>query len=180
MAAYKIERTGLLRMRRRLVADAVLSPADFDAIARELGIDPRRARKEGQVAARRVTQDGSHAIVWAGEKTKNEAKIGDWLVTNLDTKGEPLKDNGIVNQYVIKPDKFAQRYKRAPGESRYGANFVQQNAVVAETLLFEGGIDIMAPWGERQTLETGYLLKTSGEVYGNADKSFRSTYVFMS
>jgi hypothetical protein len=38
------------------------------------------------------------------------------------------------------------------------------------------GFDIMAPWGERQVGEQGYLILNGGEVYGNNTDTFEATY----
>ncbi len=35
-----------------------------------------------------------------------------------------------------------------------------------------GGFDILAPWGERQTGASGYLLLNGDEVYGSSHEAF--------
>ena len=46
----------------------------------------------------------------------------------------------------------------------------------SDAWVLAGGLDIMAPWGERQTIEKGYLLRNGDEIYGNDAKAFRATY----
>jgi hypothetical protein len=178
MADYRIETRGLVRKKQRLTAPTVLSPADFDRIARDLGTPPRRARKVGLVAAKQLTEAMLHTIDWAGESTKTKGEPGDWLVTNLAKNATPIRDKGKINQYVIKAETFAKRYEPMSAESEHGKHHKARQSVEVDALYFSGGLDIAAPWGERQVLETGYLLKSGGEVYGNAKKSFDETYEF--
>jgi hypothetical protein len=175
---FKIARRGLTR-RRRLIADTVLQPGDFDAIAAALGVAPVRARKIAYVAASRATEAVTVETRWHGEVTKNDANVGDWIVTNLDTAKSPLRDaDGSVNRYVIRPEAFARLYERAVGETQWGAVFKGKGVV--DALLLSGGLDIKAPWGERQTIERGYLLRSGADIYGNDLKSFRATYEVLS
>jgi hypothetical protein len=176
MADYRIETRGWLRRKRRLIASGVLSAADFDRLAREVGVAARRARKVGLVAGQVITEAKLHSIEWAGEATKTKAEPNDWLVTNLNKDGHPIRDKGKINQYVVKPATFAARYEPDGRESPYGTIYKTRQAVEVETLYFASGLDIAAPWGERQTLDDGYLLKAGTEVYGNARKSFEETY----
>ena len=45
-------------------------------------------------------------------------------------------------------------------------------------LSLPGGFDIVAPWGERQTGASGYLLLNGDEVYGISRDAFEATYEF--
>ena len=47
---------------------------------------------------------------------------------------------------------------------------------VVSTIPLPGGFDIAAPWGERQTATSGYLLCNGSEVYGNSRTAFEATY----
>jgi len=171
---FTIEKTGL-RNQRRLVSDAVLKPDDFDAIAGALGVMPVRARKITCVAACRTQESAVVETRWQGEVTVNEARPGDWIVTNFDTRNSPLRDSaGSVNRYVIRAETFEQLYERAPGETEWGPVFKAKGTV--EALELPGGLDIPASWGERQTIEKGYLLRNGTSVYGNDAKSFCATY----
>ena len=172
---YSIERKGFFRRQQRLVAPGKVSPADFDAIAAELGIKPMRARKIAFVSARAALAVTPVETVWKGEQTRNTAAPGDWIVTNLSTSAVPLRDaGGNANTYVIKPDAFARLYDRADGDTEFGP--IYRGKAVVEALLFGGGFDILAPWGERQTATAGYLLKNGAEVYGNERATFEETY----
>ncbi|MGO8955710.1 MAG: hypothetical protein ACLPWS_04220 [Rhodomicrobium sp.] len=171
---FTIEKTGLMQQ-RRLVSDAVLKPDDFDAIADALGQTPVRARKISCVAACRALEPTAVETRWQGEVTKNEARPGDWIVTNLDMRNEPLRDAaGSINRYVIRTETFERLYDRAPGETEWGPVFKAKGTV--EALELPGGLDIPASWGERQTIEKGYLLRNGTSVYGNDAKSFCATY----
>lgn len=171
---FTIKKTGLTR-RRRVIADAVLQPAEFDAIASELGKVPMRARKIAFVAACRTQESTIIETRWQGEVTSNEARPGDWIITNLDSHKSPLRDAaGNVNRYVVRAETFTRLYDRAIGETEWGPVFQGKGEV--DALLLAGGLDIMAPWGERQTIEKGYLLRNGAEIYGNDAKAFRATY----
>jgi hypothetical protein len=162
---------------QRLKSDAKLTPEDFDAIAKQLGTKPERARKFGIVAACMVRDAMTFDTVWASEKTKSEAVPGDWIVTNFGRDGKPITDrNDQVNQYVIKADRFPQLYKRIAGETEYGPRFQAREETEVYGIRFSGGIDILAPWGERQSVASGYLLRNGDEVYANEARSFEKTY----
>jgi hypothetical protein len=171
---FKITKRGLTR-RRRLIADSVLQPGDFDAVAVALGAAPVRARKIAYVAASRATEAATVETRWRGEVTNNDVNVGDWIVTNLDTDKAPLRDaDGNLNRYVMRPETFARLYERTVGETQWGPIFKGKGMV--DALLLSGGLDIKAPWGERQTIERGYLLRSGTDIYGNDLKSFRATY----
>ena len=163
--------------RQRLRSEEKLTPEDFDAIAKRLGTAPRRARKVGIVAAYVVRDAKTFSTAWATEKTKSEAVPGDWIVTNLDRDGEPITDHKKeINQYVIKADRFPKLYKRIPGETKYGPQFRAREESEVYSIRLTGGIDILAPWGERQSVASGYLLRNRDEVYANDERSFEKTY----
>jgi hypothetical protein len=166
--------------RRRLTSDAVLKREDFDKIAADLGRSPVRARKIARVAACRVQEDMDFETRWGGEVTANRAKRGDWIVTNLNKDDTPLLDPaGNKNQYVVTAAGFEQRYDRAVGEAiGLGPLFQAKATVEVDTLKFGAGLDILAPWGERQTIKSGYLLRNGADIYGNDEKAFLSTYEF--
>jgi hypothetical protein len=175
---FRITKRGLTR-RSRLVADDVLQPADFDVVATALGEAPVRARKIAYVAASRAAEAVAVETRWQGEVTKNQATPGDWIVTSLDARKSPLRDaDGNINRYVIRAETFTQLYEPAVGETQWGAVFKGKGLV--DALLLPGGLDIKAPWGERQTIERGYLLRNGADIYGNDLKSFRATYEIVS
>lgn len=59
----------------RLEADAILTPADFQAIAAKLDRKPVQARKTGYVAARQAMQREVVETRWDGEETTNTARV---------------------------------------------------------------------------------------------------------
>jgi hypothetical protein len=169
---FKIERTA---RGDRLEADAVLTLADFQSIAEELGRPPLRARKIGFVAARRAERSEVVETRWNGKETRNTARKGDFIVTNLSPQRIPLRDaDGHLNVYVISADRFPSLYEPAAGRSEHGAVHRARGLVWAIAL--PGGLDIVAPWGERQTTSAGYLLCNDEEVYGSNAEAFQATY----
>ena len=156
---FKIDRTA---GKDRLVADAVLTPLDFQRIAEVLGRPPLRARKDGFVAARRAERSEVVETRWNGKVTSNTARPGDFIVTNLSAQRQPLRDGeGQMNVYVIAAERFADLYEPAGEHGEHGAAYRVKGA-----LLFSGGLDIAAPWGSRQSLTAGYLLYSDAGVYG--------------
>ena len=158
-----------------LEADAVLTPADFESLAAELGRRPLRARKVGYVAARRAQKSEVVETRWNGKETTNTARVGDYIVTNLSPERIPLHDgDSHMNVYVIVAERFADLYEPASGESDHGT--VHRAKGVVSALPFPGGFDILAPWGSRQTTAAGYLICNGAEVYGASREAFEATY----
>lgn len=152
-----------------------LSKSVFHAIAAEMGQPPLMAVKIAPVAVTRVRGPCCLETRWMSERTINEAQEGDWLVTSLDAGGRPLRDRrGALNSYIIGNPHFLEIYERAPGECELGPLFRSKQWV--EAIYFNGGVDILAPWGQRQTLGEGYLLCKGDRVYGNERASFETTY----
>jgi hypothetical protein len=169
---HKIRRTG---GKARLESDAVLTPADFTRIADELGQAPIRARKIGYAAARKATKREVIETRWNGKETTNTARPGDFIVTNLTPERQPLRDDeGQTNVYVIAADKFPALYERTSDKGAHGAIYRAKGIVSA--LPLPRGFDIVAPWGERQTGASGYLLLNGDEVYGASRAAFEATY----
>jgi hypothetical protein len=159
----------------RIVADAKLTPADFADIARKLGEAPMRARKIGYVAARKAAKSEAVETRWNGEEKTNTARPGDFIVANLLPQQQPLRDSeGHLNIYVIAAEKFASLYEPTTEKGDLGDIYRAKGVVSA--LVFPGGFDIVAPWGEGQTGAAGYLLLNGDEVYGNNAETFAATY----
>jgi hypothetical protein len=137
---FRIEMAGPTA--RRVVSDSVLSQADFDAIAAELGVAPSRARKNAFVAASRAQEATFVETRWKSEVTSNEAKPGDWIVVNLDRDKQPLREGDNLNRYVIRAENFPRLYHRATGETEWGP--VYQAATTVDALELPGGLDIKA------------------------------------
>lgn len=164
--------------RERLVAPVALAPEDFEAIAKEAGRKPVRARKVGLVSGRVAAAREEVATEWNGETTRNVAEPGDVVVTNYKADRTPLLDGqGRRNHYVIRKATFEQKYERVAGAADDGQPFyATRGDVVVEALEFPGGLDVLAGWGERQTIANGYLVRSGTSVYGNDALSFEGTY----
>jgi hypothetical protein len=172
---YSIATTGTGGDKPRLVADAVLTAADFHAIADKLGAKPRKARKVTMIAARPATAGERIETQWNGPETINTAKAGDWVATSLAADGEVLRDRaGHPNSYVIPGGDFPTLYAPAEGGNEFGRFYAARGTVAA--LHLSGGFEILAPWGERQTAPDGYLMLSGSEVYGNNAETFAATY----
>ena len=99
----------------------------------------------------------------------------DWVVANLAPDAGILRDKGgNANIYAIRAKKFASLYRRAKGQNEFGDIYRATSQV--EALYLSGGFEILAPWGEIQQADAGYLLRNGGEVYGNHKETFETTY----
>ncbi len=172
---YEIQREFWFFGKKRLVSCGVLNHADFQNIAHDLNRPPLEAKKTALVAAVQVETLTEVITYWNGKETTNEAQVGDWIVTTLDASEEPLRDNaGNKNRYIVEQAKFPCLYLDTGRVGENGRVFESRGAVKA--LFFEGGFEIEAPWGEKQSADSGYLLLNGEEVYGNAKETFESTY----
>ena len=79
-----------------------------------------------------------------------------------------------MNVYAISSDRFPSLYEPAAGRSEHGTVYRARGVVCAIPL--PGGLDIAAPWGERQTTSAGYLLCNAEDVYGSSSEAFEATY----
>jgi hypothetical protein len=166
---------------RKLLSTAKLQPEHFHAIARALGVEAIRARKIGYVAARRATRRVKVETRWDGKETINTAQRGDWIVTNVSSQGEVMRDReGHENRYVIEAERFSELYEAATGgpagDARTPGRAVYRAKGVVSALRLPGGFDIVAPWGERQAAPAGYLILSGPDVYGNNAETFAATY----
>jgi hypothetical protein len=174
---FTIQTTGRLRKRRRLIARRVLAAADFRAIAVKVGTKPIKARRVGLLAARRAEAEEEVVTRWNGEESRNKAAPGDWIVTNLTPQGQVLRDRaGQANTYVIRAARFPELYEPHVGETELGAVYKPKGTVDADALHFSAGFELLAPWGEKQQADDGYLLLHDTEVYGNNRATFEATY----
>ena len=175
MTKFRIE-TGNAPGQQRLVATETLTPSDFDAIAAALGVVPMRARKTGLVAARRAKERTTIETRWNGKESTIAAGPGDWIVTNMTPNRELMRDSdGHLNVYAIRADQYEAFYARDQGTTEAGDIYRAIGTV--DALLFPGGFEIIAPWGEIQRADAGYLLRNGPDVYGNAKETFEATYV---
>jgi hypothetical protein len=172
---FRIVRSGKGGADLRLESDAVLTPADFARIAKEAGSPVLRARKTGYVAARQATKSEAVETRWNGKESADTARAGDWIVTNLSKERKVLRDReGHANTYVVPAEGFPGLYEPAGEQNEFGA--VHRAKGVVDAIRLEGGFDIVAPWGERQTAPSGYLLCNGAAVYGNHAETFAATY----
>jgi hypothetical protein len=159
----------------RLVATDRLERVDFEDIAEALRAEVTTARKTGFVAGRLAEQDERVAARWQGADRSSLARKGDWIVTNLSPAREVVTDrDGNPDLYVIKSETFPLLYERAEGESEHGALFASTS--VLDVIELAGGFDIVAPWGERQMAEEGYLVMNGRDVYGIEAGAFKASY----
>ena len=135
---FKLERKGFFRSAFRLTSKDLLTPDDFRVVATRLGRQPMKARKIGRVAARKAEVQRRIETLWNGKESENVAEAGDWIVTSLTLDGSVLRDNeGHVNTYVIKPEKFSELYEPMSGMTEFGTVFRPKGVV--EALLLSGG-----------------------------------------
>jgi uncharacterized protein len=172
---YKLERTGFFRKTWRLTSNEILTPSDFEDIAKKLSVDSLAAQKIGIVAARQAQAIESVDTRTDGQETKNTANVGDWIVTNMTPHGVALRDTrNRLDTYVIKPDTFARLYEEMDRQSELGALFRPKGTVRVVEL--PGSFDILAPWKERQKAKAGCLIQNGEEVYGIEKSIFHRTY----
>jgi hypothetical protein len=158
-----------------LVADRQLSPDAFAHIARSLGTPILTARKIGRVAARRTEQAERIETRWNGRESEIDARPGDYVVTNLAPDNAVLRDDdGNANVYVVRAEKFPTLYGPPVGTNELGS--IHPATTEVRALKLPGGFEIMAPWGELQRGERGYLLLNGNDVYGNNQEPFEETY----
>ena len=175
--AYEIVR--LSRCALRVMADAQISGSeDFEALAEEaaqLGVACVNARKVGYVSARQADHEEEVMTLVDGTETRNVARVGDWIVTNMDANQNVLRDgDGQVNSYVIRRDRFGELYEPTGTRNEFGN--VHRAKGIVDAIAFAGGFDIVAPWGERQRAEAGYIVRKGGDVYGVHWRAFEATY----
>lgn len=160
-------------------SDEIISEREFYEIARRLSAQPFHARKTARVAARRASRLELVETRWNGVETSNTAQRGDWIVTSLGRDGAPLRDAaGALNTYVVPAGKFSEKYRLLKDwdalDPALGRVYAPKGEAIA--ILLEDGFDILAPWGERQRADRGYLLLSDGSVYGNHAETFEATY----
>ena len=172
---FTIEARGWLRPKRRLISRRRLTADDFRAIAVKLGTAPMKAQKIGFVAARQASSDEEVKTQWNGSESRDTAAPGDWIVTNLSPDMQVLRDNaGHANIYVVRAEKFPSLYERQRDDAELGVIYRPKGEV--EALYFAAGFEILAPWGQTQEAEEGYVLLNDTEVYGNNRATFNATY----
>ena len=100
-----------------------------------------------------------------GKETINQAKEGDYVVSNLGGSGE---------EYILSGDKLAKRYKEI-GDGIYQATGECRGVTYSGP-----DISFEASWGQPMILKTGDMIVTplpqKGEVYRIARQEFESTY----
>ena len=166
----------------RLTSTARLSPDnDFEWITRDLdqhGLQRRQARKIGMIrATRAVGGEQIEAHSTDGFQGFSTAQAGEFIATKIDRDLQIVRNpEGKLDQWVIKPERFYELYTPA---SATDPELFQPKGKVIEVLPFEGGIDIIAAWGEHQAIANGYLVRNGDDVYGIDAATFHSTYDFV-
>ncbi|MFN0218256.1 MAG: hypothetical protein ACKVP4_05520 [Hyphomicrobium sp.] len=172
---FSLKRVGRTVASPRLISTETLTPTDFSKLSKDLGAAPLKARKSGFVSARAAKQRQTIETLWNGKETTVPAEPGDMIVTNMNADREILRDaGGNANTYVIRAARFPELYERATGNTDFGEIYRARGVV--EALFVPGGFEIMAPWGEMQRADSGYILKSGDEVYGNNKETFEKTY----
>jgi hypothetical protein len=172
---FTIAKTGPNQDQPRLQCNRVLDPAQFRSIAQALGVVPFKARKFARVAASKATRAEVVDSLWNGKETSNTAQPSDWIVTTLTASGEALRDAaGNLNRYVVAARTFPALYAESGGSSEHGGLYAAKTTI--EAIKLAGGFDIVAPWGQRMSAPSGYLLLNGEEVYGNNAETFEATY----
>jgi hypothetical protein len=156
---YNLKRVGFFRKTWHFTSSEVLTPGDFEALAKDLSVEPLLTQKVGFVAARRAKNEEEIDTLSDGYETTNKANAGDWIVTNMTPHGKPVRDpKGRLNTYVIRADESAGK------TSELGELFSAKGMVM--TIELPGSFDIMAPWKERQKAKAGCLVRNGNEIYG--------------
>jgi hypothetical protein len=159
----------------RLIALAKLEPADFAKAAAALGVQPIHATKCGFVAARFAKRRERIETRWNGKETEAIAEPGDAIATNMSPAREVLRDSGgNANVYVIRREKFPQIYE--PDGTKCKQGDIYRSRASINAVFFPGGFELMAPWGEIQRANSGYLIQNGDELYGNNKDTFDATY----
>lgn len=177
---FTIQQVGSQANKARLLAPEGIKVSgardEFREIASSLGVSPVKARKIGYVSARRAEKRETIETRWNGKETSVTADPGDWIVSNMNADKALLKDReGHYNVYAIAAAKFPQLYQRDRGATEQGD--IYKALAIVEALPLPGGFEILAPWGETQVADAGYLLKNGSDVYGNNQETFEKTYV---
>lgn len=172
---YNIFKVGPPPGMLRLVAPAKLKPSDFAKIATALGTKAFRATKTGFVAARIAHHREHIETRWDGKETEAMAEPGDAIVSNVSPDRQILRDaEGHANTYVIRREKFPELYE--PDGTTCDLGDIFRSKVTVKALYLPGGFELMAPWGQMQRADDGYLIQNGNEVYGNNKVTFDLTY----
>ncbi|MBX9925691.1 MAG: hypothetical protein K2Y05_04985 [Hyphomicrobiaceae bacterium] len=159
----------------RLVSPNALNVADVEKLAASEGRPLLRARKKGLIGVRIADRDETVITKWDGIETQNVARPGDKIVTSLDSEARALRDaKGRTNVYVITAARFDELYAPTERMSEHGPVYGARGQVRA--MYFAHGFDILAPWGERQLADRGYIVINGPDVYGNHAETFEKTY----
>jgi hypothetical protein len=178
MEQHKITTIGAPPKAHLVAADRPLTDVDFDRIVRELsnyGCEKFQARKISYVSARQAIASEAVETRFNNEEWRDEARPGDWIVTNMGKDRQILLDEqGRANTYVVRKDKFPEIYDRDTSNSPFGEIYRAKGVV--DAVFLPGGFHLIAPWGEHQHSSGGYLLRNGSEVYGIDEGMFDRMY----
>jgi len=175
---FKVLQSGLWRQKQRVLApDGIDAGDEYERLAVALHTFVRRAHKVGFVAARKAAVREPIVTHWNGVETTNIAEPDSWVVANMDASRTLMRDQaGNANIYVVPAANFPTLYEVDGGANEFGDIYRAKGEV--DALYVSGGFMILAPWGEMQQADTGYLLRNNHEVYGNDRETFERTYSF--
>mgnify|MGYP001174257540 CR=1 FL=1 len=178
----------------RVTSSSALTPDDFRRICEEaagFGVYPMIARKTGFVSVREATRDEQVITFFDSVETSGSAKPGNWIVANMmrdfrfyrpETHEDPdnylLRDSqGNLDTYIISKDDKKANYRQTSHKTTFGTvyEWVGGQGDI-EAIELRGGFRIIAPWGETQERDVGYLIHSGGEVYGIYGPIFAATY----
>lgn len=178
----------------RVTSASALTPDDFRRICEEaasFGVYPMIARKTGFVSVREATRDEQVITFFDSVETRGNAKPGNWIVANMtrdfrfyrpETHEDPdnylLRDSqGNLDTYIISKDDKKANYRQTQHSTSVGRvyEWVGGQSDI-EAIELRGGFRIIAPWGELQERDVGYLIHSGGEVYGIYGPIFSATY----
>lgn len=169
----------------RIESHERLTSEHFERIVDELGRRKiqvlRGVRRVGKISARKAEKAEEVKTRCDGPQSNVKARRGDWIATTLDDNLMPILDRqGEKNIYVIKAKLFDILYVQIPNGQ---PGFYAPRAVnIADAIEISGGIDIVAPWGDRQRMKECWLVRKSNgtlrheEIYGVAMTHFEITY----
>jgi len=126
----------------------------------------------------KFVSDISDLIPFSYTVAKEPVKIDTITSDGKETTNEAKKDDVIISgpsdeRYVLKENKFSQKYEGKIGETVIPEQSKRQVAVYTG----KESVSFKAPWGEEMILKPNdYLVKDGNDYYRIAKKEFEQTY----